>query len=82
MSRYSDSDDGAAREAQGGSYIDRFRVDAVVQPRSSFSPSSAPTASARVVGMVERACRPTLMEPDLALNLEISDLINQKKGNL
>ncbi|CAJ0764306.1 7997_t:CDS:2, partial [Entrophospora sp. SA101] len=28
-----------------------------------------------------RACNPQLVEPDLALNLEIADLINQKKQN-
>lgn len=82
MPVYSDSEDGAARDAQGGSYIDRFRVNATTQPRASFAPSSRLTASARVVNMIERACNPTLMEPDLALNLEIADLINQKKGNL
>lgn len=31
--------------------------------------------------MIERACNPTLLEPDLALNLEIADLINQKKSS-
>ncbi|CAG8493821.1 17205_t:CDS:10 [Acaulospora morrowiae] len=31
--------------------------------------------------MIERACNPQLREPDLALDLEIADLINQKKQN-
>lgn len=83
MSRYSDSDSGSLPGTRGGSYVDRFRVDAAVsQPSLDYSSSAAPTASTRLVGMIERACRPTLMEPDLALNLEITDLINQKKGSL
>lgn len=32
--------------------------------------------------VIERACRPTLSQPDLALNLEICDLINEKQGAL
>ena len=31
---------------------------------------------------VDRACDPTLYEPNLGINLEVSDLINNKKGNL
>lgn len=31
---------------------------------------------------IERACDPSLYEPNLGINLEVSDLINQKKGNL
>ncbi|RHZ68254.1 hypothetical protein Glove_296g57 [Diversispora epigaea] len=30
---------------------------------------------------IERACNPQMFEPDLALDLEIADLINQKKQN-
>jgi hypothetical protein len=31
---------------------------------------------------VDRACDPGLYEPNLGINLEVSDLINSKKGNL
>jgi hypothetical protein len=31
---------------------------------------------------VDRACDPSLYEPNLGINLEVSDLINNKKGNL
>ncbi|CAG8461435.1 11867_t:CDS:10 [Ambispora gerdemannii] len=34
-----------------------------------------------IQNFIERACNPALNEPDLALNLEIADLINQKKQN-
>ncbi|CAG8495734.1 7782_t:CDS:10 [Ambispora leptoticha] len=34
-----------------------------------------------IQNFIERACNPVLNEPDLALNLEIADLINQKKQN-
>jgi ADP-ribosylation factor-binding protein GGA len=30
---------------------------------------------------IDNACDPQNMEPNLALNLEVSDLINSKKGN-
>ncbi|CAG8454877.1 7057_t:CDS:10 [Acaulospora colombiana] len=39
------------------------------------------STSTDVLISVERACNPQLTEPDLALNLEIADLINQKKQN-
>ena len=31
---------------------------------------------------LDRACDPSLYEPNLGINLEVADLINQKKGNL
>jgi hypothetical protein len=31
---------------------------------------------------VDRACDPGLYEPNLGINLEVSDLISGKKGNL
>ncbi|PKY38291.1 VHS-domain-containing protein [Rhizophagus irregularis] len=34
-----------------------------------------------IQAIIERACNPQLGEPDLALDLEIADLINQKKQN-
>ncbi|GAA6061454.1 hypothetical protein JCM10212_005657 [Sporobolomyces blumeae] len=42
-----------------------------------------PTASTRdiLVGYIERACDPSLHEPNLSLDLEIADLINSKKAN-
>ncbi|KAA8904001.1 hypothetical protein TRICI_005606 [Trichomonascus ciferrii] len=59
------------------SYTDRFRVD------SNFQQPVAPSrrGGVNLERMIERACNPTLLEPDLALNLEIADLINQKKGS-
>ncbi|GAA5855408.1 hypothetical protein JCM9279_006473 [Rhodotorula babjevae] len=48
------------------------------------SSSVAPTPSARelLLGYIERACDPSLHEPNLSLDLEIADLINSKKANL
>jgi len=34
-----------------------------------------------IISSIDRACDPSLFEPNLAINLEVSDLINQKKGN-
>ncbi|KAF5097255.1 hypothetical protein D0Z00_002464 [Geotrichum galactomycetum] len=76
MSRYSDN----GGSSLGGDYADRFRVDGdfpVTNPATR--PSSRPT-SAVLVSLIERACAPHLHEPNLALNLEIADIINQKKG--
>lgn len=91
MSQYSDSprrssrsqgNGHSGRSTPGDSYSDRFRVDAPGEhPARQYSSSNGrPTTSVRLVSMIERACRPSLMEPDLALNLEIADVINQKKG--
>lgn len=38
--------------------------------------------SGKLQRRIHRACRPTLDEPNIPLNLEICDLINQKQGNL
>ncbi|EIF47627.1 gga2p [Brettanomyces bruxellensis AWRI1499] len=43
---------------------------------------SPPGVSGKLLRRVRRACRPSLDEPNIALNLEICDLINQKQGNL
>jgi ADP-ribosylation factor-binding protein GGA len=43
-------------------------------------PSWASTAS-QVELLISRACNPTLPDPNYALNLEVSDYINQKKAN-
>ncbi|VVT49514.1 uncharacterized protein SAPINGB_P002307 [Magnusiomyces paraingens] len=87
MSRYSDSPS-SAPSSSSASYTDRFRVDdhfpsdfeaapvGAVEPRQH---RSQPTEST-LVTLIERACSPNLHEPNLSLNLEISDLINQKKG--
>ncbi|CAJ0636931.1 10553_t:CDS:10 [Entrophospora sp. SA101] len=39
------------------------------------------TPKPTIQNFIDRACNPQLVEPDLALNLEIADLINQKKQN-
>ena len=42
--------------------------------------SSGPSSIGRMLALIDRATRPTLREPDLALNLQIADIINEKKG--
>ncbi|QPG76333.1 hypothetical protein FOA43_003719 [Brettanomyces nanus] len=44
--------------------------------------SSLQGSSGKLLRRIHRACRPSLDEPNIALNLEICDLINQKQGNL
>ncbi|ODQ78295.1 hypothetical protein BABINDRAFT_40072 [Babjeviella inositovora NRRL Y-12698] len=44
-----------------------------------LQPSSS--GNARLIRRIHRACRPTLHEPDLALNLEICDYVNEKQGS-
>ncbi|CAJ0745086.1 6473_t:CDS:2 [Entrophospora sp. SA101] len=39
------------------------------------------TPKPTIQNFIDRACNPQSVEPDLALNLEIADLINQKKQN-
>ncbi|ORX99000.1 VHS-domain-containing protein [Basidiobolus meristosporus CBS 931.73] len=46
-----------------------------------FSLPSFNETEERLKSMIERACRPGLMDPDLALNLEICDLVNEKQKN-
>lgn len=77
MSRYSDN----GGSSLGGDYTDRFRVDGDFPATNPTTrPSSKPT-SAVLVSLIERACAPHLHEPNLVLNLEIADIINQKKGS-
>lgn len=38
-------------------------------------------ASAVLTCLIDNACDPQNYEPNLALNLEVADLINSKKGN-
>ncbi|RIA99173.1 VHS domain-containing protein [Glomus cerebriforme] len=49
----------------------------------SFGPLQLPSVVPKptIQAIIERACNPQLLEPDLALDLEIADLINQKKQN-
>ncbi|ODV87766.1 hypothetical protein CANARDRAFT_25982 [[Candida] arabinofermentans NRRL YB-2248] len=46
------------------------------------SMNSLAGASGKLLRRIHRACRPSLDEPNVALNLEICDLINDKQGNL
>ncbi|ODV98384.1 hypothetical protein PACTADRAFT_48159 [Pachysolen tannophilus NRRL Y-2460] len=39
-------------------------------------------ANPRLLRRIQRACRPTLTQPDLGLNLEVCDFINEKQGSL
>ena len=45
--------------------------------------SGSPWASgaSQVELLISKACNPSLSEPNYALNLEVSDYINQKKAN-
>ncbi|BGP19650.1 hypothetical protein JCM10213_000107 [Rhodosporidiobolus nylandii] len=49
--------------------------------RDSWGVPSGPSAKEVLVGYIERACDPSLHEPNLSLDLEIADLINSKKAN-
>jgi len=56
-------------------------------PRSNFNdtlfasgPSWASAAS-QVELLISRACNPSLPDPNYALNLEVSNYINEKKAN-
>lgn len=51
-------------------------------PAKMSSLSSLSGASGKLLRRIHRACRPTLDEPNIALNLEICDLINSKQGSL
>ncbi|GAA6023501.1 hypothetical protein JCM10207_006219 [Rhodosporidiobolus poonsookiae] len=48
---------------------------------SGWGIPAGPSAKEVLVGYIERACDPSLHEPNLSLDLEIADLINQKKAN-
>ncbi|CAN6658436.1 ADP-ribosylation factor-binding protein Gga2p [Trichomonascus vanleenenianus] len=67
--------------SQEGSYTDRFRADAPPVPARVGSGNSARLTSERLNTLIERACSSSLLEPNLALNLEIADMINLKKGS-
>lgn len=58
-------------------------LTARVPPSAAASSlSSLPGASGRLLRRVHRACRPSLLEPNISLNLEICDLVNEKQGSL
>lgn len=42
--------------------------------------TAGPPSIGRLLSLIDRATRPTLREPDLAINLQIADIINEKKG--
>ncbi|KAG0684425.1 hypothetical protein C6P42_002796 [Pichia californica] len=44
--------------------------------------TSLPGSSGKLLRRIHRACRPTLDEPNIALNLEICDLVNSKQASL
>ncbi|GAA5980173.1 hypothetical protein JCM11641_006938 [Rhodosporidiobolus odoratus] len=45
------------------------------------SAALGPSGKEVLVGYIERACDPSLHEPNMSLDLEIADLINSRKGN-
>ncbi|GAA5899502.1 hypothetical protein JCM8208_000576 [Rhodotorula glutinis] len=49
---------------------------------ASSSVGHTPSARETLLAYIERACDPSLHEPNLSLDLEIADLINSKKANL
>lgn len=82
-SHYSDSESGFGNSSgpsygPGSSYTERFRADTPYM-RNAFH-GSGRTSIARLQTLIERACSPALREPDLGLNLQIADIINEKKG--
>ncbi|SCV69472.1 BQ2448_2492 [Microbotryum intermedium] len=48
---------------------------------SSWNVSAYATTRETLIAYIDRACDPTLREPNLSLNLEIAELINHKKAN-
>ncbi|ORY84510.1 putative ADP-ribosylation factor-binding protein C25H2.16c, partial [Protomyces lactucae-debilis] len=52
-------------------------INAYSRPQSSL-----PKGTAHLYSYINRATSPSNFEPNLALNLEIADLINSKKGNM
>ncbi|KAK9335156.1 hypothetical protein LIPSTDRAFT_64354 [Lipomyces starkeyi NRRL Y-11557] len=78
--RYSDAADGPSRNE---SYTERFRVQDQPMPPivSSGQVQQDPAERSRLSRLIDRACDPSHMEPNLSLNIEIADLINEKKGN-
>lgn len=83
-SHYSDSGSvsgsgfGSGPSGPGSSYTERFRADTPYSGSSLHG--SGRTSIARLQALIERACSPALREPDLGINLQIADIINEKKG--
>lgn len=61
--------------------MDRFRPDAPFRQPQPRGQVNAPASIPRLLSLIEKACRPTMQEPDLALNLQIADMINEKKDS-
>lgn len=66
----------ASRNAPGASYSSRFRADVP----TTFAATPQVTSVAQILSVVDRATSANLREPNLALNLQIADLVNEKKG--
>lgn len=81
--------------AQGSSYTDRFRTDVPFAQPSFNASQGTPSRGNRaintgnngevsigqILALVDRATSASHKEPDLYLNLQVADLINEKKGN-
>ncbi|KAK9247226.1 VHS domain-containing protein [Lipomyces tetrasporus] len=78
--RYSDAADGSSRNE---SYTERFRIQDTSMPSigSSGQMRQDPPERSRLSRLIDRACDPSHIEPNLSLNIEIADAINEKKGN-
>ncbi|KAK9235527.1 VHS domain-containing protein [Lipomyces kononenkoae] len=78
--RYSDGADGSSRNE---SYTERFRVqdESIPAVLSSAYMRQDPPEQSRLSRLIDRACDMSQIEPNLGLNIEIADLINEKKGN-
>ncbi|KAK9447689.1 VHS domain-containing protein [Limtongia smithiae] len=75
--RYSDS---SGRPTRTESYTERFRVQETPAAVSRVTRPDTHEPS-RLAILVDRACDASNRQPNLSLNLEIADLINEKKGN-
>ncbi|KAK9326290.1 VHS domain-containing protein [Lipomyces orientalis] len=78
--RYSDAADGSSRNE---SYTERFRIQdtSMASIGSSAQMRQDPAEMSRLSRLIDRACDPSHLEPNLSLNIEIADAINEKKGN-
>lgn len=63
-------------------YTARFRVDDEYYVRATPSTGgSSQQSNAKLFKLISAACAPHLVEPNLALDFEVADYINSKKGN-
>ncbi|KAK9364451.1 VHS domain-containing protein [Lipomyces kononenkoae] len=84
MSSYGRYFDGADGSSRNESYSDRFRVqddEPISSALSSGYMRQDPPERSRLSRLIDRACDMSQLEPNLSLNIEIADLINEKKGN-